>query len=108
MAKNENVKITDIEVAKAIIAHEGVDCFHGAESPAGKQPNHLVSCIGGSFWGEPEETWPLSDDGRPLIPWLQIVCTEMKGLYGAFYKKEAVCFYLDKELVEVEELTAED
>jgi hypothetical protein len=74
------MKIAHIEVAKAVIAHEAVDCFVGKEAPSSKQPTSLVSCTGGVFWGKPGEEWPRSANGRPLIPWLQIVCAEMKGV----------------------------
>jgi hypothetical protein len=91
------MKIVDIEVAKAVIAHEAVDCFLAKEEPVSKQPTNLVSCTGGVFWGRPGEEWPRSTSDKPLIPWLQIVCTEMKGLYGPFYRREAVCFFIDEE-----------
>lgn len=90
------MKITDIDVAKAVIAHEAVDCFLGAEAPTSEQPADLVSSTGGTFWGRRGEEWPRSAKGKPLIPWLQVVCSEMKGLYGPFYRRQAVCFFLDE------------
>jgi len=108
MAKTVLTKITDIEVAKAVIAHEAVDCFCGTEQEASKQPRQLTSSTGGSFWGKPGEQWPQSADGEPLVPWLQIACTEMKRLYGAFYQRKAVCFYIRQELSDHEELSVAD
>lgn len=102
------MKISDVEVAKAVIANDGVDCFVGKEGPLSIQPAKMVSCVGGVFWGKPEEAWPQSARGRPLIPWLQIVCAEMKGLYGPFYQREAVCLYLDGEFAEAVELSGKD
>jgi uncharacterized protein YwqG len=96
-AKKPVAKITDIEVATAVIAHEAVDCFSGKEQKKSKQPKQLVSSTGGAFWGKRGEEWPRSSAGKPLFPWLQIVCTEMKRLYGAFYGKQAVCFYLSQD-----------
>jgi uncharacterized protein YwqG len=96
------MQIADIEVAKAVIAHEAVDCFLGKEEPASKQPKNLVSCTGGAFWGALGDEWPRSASGKPLIPWLQIVCTEMKGLYGPFYGRQVVCFHIDEEFGAVE------
>lgn len=90
-------KIADVETARAIIAHEAEDCFIGAEESTTKQPKTLVSCIGGAFWGRPGEEWPRSAKRDPLFPWLQIVCTEMKNLYGGFHRRRAVCFYLDQD-----------
>lgn len=102
------MKIADAEVAKAIIAHEEVDCFLGKEGPASKQPTELVSCTGGVFWGKPGEQWPSSTNGKPLIPWLQIVCTEMKGLYGPFYRRQAVCFFIDEEFSAADAVSEQD
>ncbi len=102
------MKIADVEVAKAVIAHEAVDCFLGKEETASKQPAKLTSCTGGVFWGKPGEEWPKNSNGAPLIPWLQIVCTEMKGLYGPFYGRQAVCFYIDGEFIEAEALSTQE
>lgn len=102
------MKIADVETARAVIAHEAVDCFLGKEEPASKQPTELVSCTGGVFWGQPGETWPNSSNGKPLIPWLQLVCTEMKGLYGPFYRRTAVCFYIDEQFSDAEAVPKPD
>jgi uncharacterized protein YwqG len=102
------MKIADIDVAKAVIAHEAVDCFLAKEESASKPPTELVSCTGGVFWGKPGEDWPRSANDKPLIPWLQIVCTEMKGLYGPFYRKEAVCFFIDEEFSDAEAVSKPD
>ena len=95
--KKQEARISDVAVAKAVIAHEAVSCFRGTERKVSVQPRTLVSCVGGVFWGRAEESWPVSAKGQPLFPWLQIVCTEMEGLYGAFYKRKAVCFYLRQD-----------
>ena len=102
------MKISDVEVAKAVIAHEGVDCFLAKEGTASKQPGALVSCTGGVFWGKAGETWPRSAEGRPLFPWLQIVCSEMKNLYGPFYRKALVCFYFDEKCYDAEAVSQHD
>lgn len=95
------MKIDNIGVAQAVIAHEVVDCFLAREEAPSKQPKELVSCTGGVFWGKAGEQWPRSATGEPLIPWLQIVCTEMKGLYGPFYRKQLVSFFIKENFDEV-------
>jgi uncharacterized protein YwqG len=102
------MKISDVEVAKAVIVHEAVDCFLGTEDKASEQPPRLVSCIGGVFWGLPAEEWPRSAEGKPLIPWLQIVCPEMQGLYGPFHRRQAVCFYIDEDFSDAEAVSKQD
>jgi len=102
------MQVTEIEVAKAIIAHEAVDCFIGKWEKAAKQPKAPTSCIGGAFWGLKGESWPVAEDGTPLFPWLQIVCSEMKGLYGAFFKKQAVSFFLKPDFDGYEEVSKTD
>lgn len=102
------MKIDNLEVAKAIIAHEAVECFVGKQQPTSVQPAELESCVGGIFWGLPGEEWPRSEVGIPLIPWLQIVCTEMKELYGCFYRRQSVCFYIDPEFSESEATSRHD
>lgn len=32
------MKITDVEIAKAVIAHEAIDCFLGKQEQATQQP----------------------------------------------------------------------
>jgi hypothetical protein len=96
------VRITDVSVARAVIAHEAVECFVGKEQQPSKEPKKLVSCTGGTFWGKLGEHWPRSASGKPLIPWLQIACTEMDGLYGAFHARRAMCFFIDREFAEFE------
>jgi uncharacterized protein YwqG len=108
MAKKEPATITDIEVARAVIANEAVDCFCGTEQKPGKQPKQLLSCTGGSFWGRPGQSWPISADGEPLIPWLQVVATEIEGLYGPFHQRKAVCFYIRQDFAGFEEISADD
>lgn len=99
--KGDLLRISDIELAKAVIAHEGVDCFLAMEDrETSPQPTELVSCIGGVFWGRRGERWPRAADGTPLFPWLQIVCTEMKRLYGPFHQRKTVSFYLREEFLE--------
>jgi uncharacterized protein YwqG len=102
------MKIADIEIAKAVIAHEAVNCFVGKEGPLLKQPSKLISGTGGVFWGKSGEQWPRSDEGKPLIPWLQIVCTEIKGLSGPFYGRKAVCFYIDEEFDDFTDVSKPD
>jgi hypothetical protein len=102
MAKKSGTRIGDIDIAKAVIAHEAVDCFCGKEQKASAQPKQLTSCTGGAFWGKTGEQWPKSVEGEPLIPWLQVVCTEMKRLYGAFYNRKAVCFYIRQDFSDSE------
>ena len=97
MAKTSNIKIGDDDIATAVIGYEAVECYCGKEQGNTTQPKQLVSCTGGAFWGKPGEKWPVSGKGDPLIPWLQIVCTEMDGLYGAFYKRKAVSFYIRQD-----------
>jgi hypothetical protein len=108
MPKTEDIKISDIDVATAVIAHEAIDCFCGEEQSEAIQPAQLVSCAGGTFWGKKGEQWPVSGKGEPLIPWLQIVCGEMNGLHGAFDKRRAVCFYIRCDLNESEAVSAFD
>lgn len=108
MAKLNPAKISDVDVAKAVIAHEAVDCFCGAEETESAQSRHLVSCTGGTFHGCEGENWPRAADGEPLIPWLQIVCTEMKNLYGAFYNRKSVCFYIRQDIDSYEATSASD
>lgn len=93
MPKKKEVKVTDVEVARAIIEHEAASCFYGKEGPVAKQPTTLTSCIGGAFFGLAGESWPVTADGEPLIPWLQINCADVKGAYGAFHVFKAICFY---------------
>jgi len=102
------MKVTSVELAEAIIAHEAVDCFVGKEQPTSQQPKNLVSCTGGIFCGKLGEHWPRTADGAPLIPWLQIVCTEMTRLYGPFYLRKAVCFYLATEFSAAEAVSSQD
>src|SRR5262245_40450679 len=102
------MKISDVEIARAVIAHEAIDCFVGKEEASSKQPTNLVSCTGGIFWGKPGEVWPTSADRKPLIPWLQIVCTEMKRLYGPFYRRELVCFYINNEFSGADAVSEQD
>lgn len=101
-------KIADIDVAKAVIAHEKVRCFLGEQQGASKQPKGLVSCIGGTFWGKDGEDWPRSKNGDPLIPWLQVVCTEMKDLYGPLRPRKVVCFYITEDFSDAEATSAFD
>ncbi len=103
-----NMKISDVDVAKAVIAHEAVDCFLAKEESASKQPTNLLSCTGGVFWGKAGEEWPRSANDKPLIPWLQIVCSEMKGVYGPFYRREVVTFFIDEEFSEAEATSKPD
>jgi hypothetical protein len=105
MAKSGEIKIGDIDIATAVIAYEAIDCFCGKEQSKTSQPKQLVSCTGGTFWGKQGEPWPTSSEGEPLIPWLQIVCTEMTSLYGAFFKRKAVCFYIRHDMDEAEALS---
>ncbi len=95
MAK-ENAKVSDIEVAKSVIAHEAVRCFLAQETKGGK-PSKPTSCFGGIFWGKAGETWPTSADGAPLLPWLQILCADVKQAYGPFYRPQLIAFYVDPE-----------
>src|SRR5262245_1487386 len=96
------MRITDPEVAKAVIAHEAAECYVGKEGPVSAQPAALVSCIGGTFWGKPGEAWPRAAGGTPLFPWLQIVCTEMERLSAPFHRRQAVCFFLREEFYEAD------
>lgn len=107
MAKKQ-AQVTDVKVAEAVIAHEAVDCFCGTEQKKSPQPKRLVSCTGGVFWGKVGETWPRTADGVPLFPWLQIVCTEMDRLYGAFYGRQAACFYLREDFSDYDALSTPD
>jgi hypothetical protein len=108
MAKSVRTLIRDVQTARAVIAHEAVDCFVGTEGEESRQPAKLVSCTGGAFFGRKGESWPVAADGVPLIPWLQVVCTEMKRLYGAFYNKQAVCFFLREDFSAAEALSVPD
>jgi hypothetical protein len=49
------MKISDVNVAKAVIAHEAVDCFLAKEESASKQPTNLVSCTGGVLPGDHDD-----------------------------------------------------
>lgn len=91
------MKISDIETARAVIAHEAVDCFLGNEESPAPQPSHLVSGTGGVFWGKSGESWPTTAAGQPLMPWLQVVCAEIKGAGGPFHRRQTVCFFLNPE-----------
>lgn len=108
MEKEKKTTIGDIDVAMAVIAHQAVDCFRGIEQPKTIQPNKLVSCTGGTFFGIRGEKWPTTQSGEPLIPWLQVVCTDMKNVYGAFYNRKAVCFYINHDLETYEATSAVD
>lgn len=102
MKKDSKHRITDLDVAIAVIAYEAVPCFCGKEEKSSSQADQLTSCTGGVFWGTSGESWPVTADGRPLIPWLQIACTEMDRLYGAFYKRKSVCFYIRQDFSDYE------
>jgi uncharacterized protein YwqG len=108
MAKVDGARIGDIEIARAVIAHEAERCFVGKEGKASVQPRRLVSCTGGTFYGRPGEAWPVNGEEEPLIPWLQVACTEMKGLGGAFYQKKCVCFYIHADFDDFEATSAVD
>src|SRR5262245_50723248 len=101
------MQVLDVEVAKAIIAHEAVECFLGKEQPGSAQPGRLVSCTGGIFWGRAGEQWPRSPAGRPLIPWLQILCADVERRYP-FFQRGAVCFYLDEDFKGFEAVSQQD
>jgi uncharacterized protein YwqG len=102
------MKIMDVEVAMAIIAHEAVPCFCGKEQKHSSQPKHLTSCTGGRFFGTPGEPWPVSADGQPLVPWLQVVPNEMDRLNGAFANRKAVCFYIRQDFSDCEAISSFD
>lgn len=102
------MQVTDVDVAKAIIAHEAVDCFIGQEENTTEQPKNPVSCIGGNFWGLTGETWPVAENRTPLFPWLQIVCTDIQNLYRPFFKKQAVSFFLNPEIDGFEAVSRND
>jgi len=91
---SSDAKVTSLELAMSVIAHEAVSCFCGKEQQSSVQPSRLTSCTGGIFWGKRGEKWPSSTDDQPLIPWLQVVCTEVDGLSGPLYNRKAVCFYV--------------
>jgi uncharacterized protein YwqG len=102
------MKVNDIELAKAIIEYEAVDCFIGQQVEFNESPAGLVSQVGGIFWGKRDESWPLSRESKPLLPWLQIVCSEMKDLYGPFYKKQLLTFFIEDEFDGSEALSLAD
>ena len=52
MAKHEGTKIGDIEIARAVIAHEAVHCFVGTEQNTSAQPEGAMSCTGGTFFAK--------------------------------------------------------
>jgi hypothetical protein len=45
VVRQQNMKISDVDVAKAVIAHEAVDCFLANEESASKQRRHLVFAL---------------------------------------------------------------
>lgn len=90
-------RISDIEVARALIAHEAVECIVGKEQKSSAQPKKFVSCTGGAFWGKAGEEWPHSRKGIPLIPWLQIASAELNRSYGVFGRTQAVSFFINRE-----------
>lgn len=109
MPKTKRVSIDDLEVAKAVIANEEVVCFCGTEQKKGPQPKtKMVSGTGGVFWGNPVDEWPTTPEGEPLIPWLQIVTSEIKGLFGPLKPLQAVCFYIDRHFDDYEATSAWD
>jgi len=94
-----SVRISDIETAKAVIGHEAVPCYVARFDwkKRKKQPATLTSCFGGRFWGRQGESWPVSAQGTPLFPWLQVNCSDVKRAYGPFYGKRVIAFYLNQD-----------
>ena len=42
-----------------------------------KELTKPTSMIGGRFWGAVDEPWPVNPAGNPLLPWIQIVGSEL-------------------------------
>lgn len=90
-------QIDDIEIAKAVINNDGVRCLVATEIPIKFNKEDIYSCVGGNFWGRNDEKWPVSQEGNPLIAWLQIYCKDLPYAYGPFYKKQLITFFISKE-----------
>jgi hypothetical protein len=87
--------IDDLELARAVMATDGIECAVAQVKPPGKkQPKKLVSCTGGIFFGRRGEAWPIDDHGLPLMPWIQIV--ECSTIWNRVHCKKAVCFFISE------------
>lgn len=88
-------RIDSVAAALAVSAHDGVDCYLGKETGKRRQPARLTSGIGGAFWGRRGESWPTTQAGAPLMPWLLVRCDEVPRAGGPFHRRQAIAFYLD-------------
>jgi hypothetical protein len=88
-------QITTFDDAKNAIAGQ---CRIAALATAARseQGASAASSYGGSFYGRHGEPWPVND-GKPLIPWLQVASRELPFRNAPFDALELVTFWIDED-----------
>ncbi len=89
-------KIATIDDAKAAIAEQRRTAAVATAMRADQVASEVKSCYGGTFHGRHEEQWPVND-GKPLIPWLQILSRDLPFRSPPFDTLELVTFWIDKD-----------
>jgi len=86
--------IANIDDAKTAIIDQRRDAIVAADTKSTQNLADIQSCYGGVFHGRQGERWP-TNNGLPIIPWLQIVSRDLPFRLPPFDKLEMVAFFID-------------